>query len=150
MVNTAYGRCCVKIQLYVHLFNTINAWYVQSFKLAAIFVAVFHGFIGVRFRSYIIIAAFCAVMHFLSCVSYCAVFQKAHQIPRMQRMLKEEIPAAAAVLTVDSARRELLKFSAALRCQGIQVGSFHEIERSSPLIFMDFVEKQVISLLLTF
>ena len=112
---------------------------------------VLHGYVGIRFgHNNILIALFCAFIHAVAFVAYCAIFQRAYRLGDMQKQLKQELSAVCGRRTNRSFRNEMLRATAALQCKGMQVGSFHEMERNSALIFIDFVERQLISLLVAF
>ena len=105
------------------------------------------GYMGIRSKDKPAVAAFCGIVHFSASSSYTLSFDRAHEVVRAMRKLKNEIPSAAKKLPDRTLQAELLKSTASLRCSGIQMGSFHDAERSSSLIYMHFVESQVISLL---
>ena len=140
-----------RVQLYAQLFNKVNSWFVEVLKMGAIGACILHGYVGIRFgQNNILIALFYAFIHVVAFVAYCAIFQRAYRLGDMQKQLKQELSAVCGRRTNRSFRNEMLRATAALQCKGMQVGSFHEMERNSALIFIDFVERQLISLLVAF
>ena len=113
--------------------------------------AILHGYIGIRFgRKCICIAGFCGFVHLYTFVAYCGVFQKAHGQIEMQEQVKQELRAVCGKCRRPLVRAELRKAVRALDCKGMRVGSFHDMERNSALVFIDYVERQLLGLLVTF
>ena len=138
----------LRVQLFVQLFNQINSWFLQSFKLVCIGCGIINGYVGVRFgHTNLLIAIFCAFVHASAFVGYCGAFQRAYHVRKSQVELKKQISAASGRVTTRHVRREVLKMTNALRCTAVDVGGFHEIERNSALIFIDYVERQLMGLL---
>ena len=141
----------LRVQLYTQFLNKINRWYVEALKVTTIGAAITHGYIGIRFgHSNPIVPLFCAFIHFACFTAYCGVFQRAHRLRDMQKVLKRKILTASGRCKNRCFRSEMLKATAALQCKGLQVGSFHEMERNSALNYIDFVERQLMSLLIAF
>ena len=142
-------RAAFRAQLYVQLLNKIICWYVEALKIVCIGAAILHGYFGVRFgHTNPIIPVFCGLVHVCSFSFYCGGFQRAYRVKEMQLKLKQELLARR---TGGLARKKvILKQANALHCMGIQVGNFHEMERNSALVFIDYVESQLISLLIAF
>ena len=144
-----------KVQLLIQLFNRINCWFVQGVKVACVLVSVLQGYLGIRLRQkHVIIASYCAFTHIVCFVGYCGVYGRAYRVKELQKKLKGELKVACARLPPTPeymAKKESFKAAVdALSCPGLKVGGFHEMERQSALIFLDFVESQVISLLIAF
>ena len=145
-------RIAYRVQLYIQFFNQFNCWFLHALKMICISAAILHGYVGVRFgHKNPLIAIFCFAIHIAASVVYFGVFQSANGPVELQKVVKRDLLAASVRSSAyPLARKELLKITQALRCQGIKVGSFHEIERNSVLIFVDFVERQLMSLLVAF
>ena len=142
-------RIAYRVQLYIQFFNQINCWFLHALKLICISAAILHGYVGIRFgHQEPLIGVFCAAVHVVVYVIYCGIIQNAYHPADLQKQAKRELLAASG--TNARARKELLKVVTALRCRGVEVGTFHEIERNSALTFIDFVEKQLMSLLVAF
>ena len=109
--------------------------------------AILHGYAGIRLRQKnLLLTAFCAVTHVTVTVLYCGTFSRAYRLTELQKKLKLQLIATCGKLP-PGLKKENLKALNALSCPGLKVGSFQEMERQSALIFTDFVEKQLISLL---
>ena len=143
-----------EVQLLIQLFNKINCWYVEGLKVILLVTGIIHGYLGIRLRqNNVVIAAFCGAMHGFAILSYCGTFIRAYRLQDMQKNLKRELKAACGRLSLRTdylRRRESFMTVTALSCPGLKVGRFHEMERQSALIFIDFLETQVISLLVAF
>ena len=142
-----------KIQLLIQFFNKFNCWNVEVLKVNFIGMAILHGYVGIRSRQKnLLISAFCALVYVLCILCYCATFNRAHRLKELQKQLKRELKAACAKPSPNSVlNKESFKAAVnALSCPGLKVGSFHEMERQSALIFQDFVVGQIISLLVAF
>ena len=115
---------------------------------------ILNGYFGIRLRHHnVFLAAFCATLHIMIVVAYCGTFSRASRLQEMQKKLKSELKAACRTLSPRSNTISKESFKAAvnaLSCPGLKVGSFHEMERDSALTFVDFLETQLISLLVGF
>ena len=144
----------MEIQLLIQLYNKFNCWYVQGLKLGCVISAIFHGYLGIRVRqNNLLIAAFCVVIHAAAVVAYCGAFHRAYRLRKRQMGLKREVEIACAKIssrTGEVVRQETMKAIKALSCPGLKVGGFHEMERQTALMFIGFVESQMISLLVAF
>ena len=142
-----------RVQLIIQLFNKINCWFLQGMKVVLLVAAIIHGYVGIRLRQTdLFLAIFCAVAHVVLSFLYCGTFDRAYRLQELQQELKIELIAACGKLSPDyMLTKESLKAAVnSLSCPGLRVGSFHEMERQSAVTFIDFVEQQTISLLLTF
>ena len=79
-----------------------------------------------------------------------SIFQLAFQITEEVENLKKVIEVKFTGLRVHWARNYLERILQSVPVLGVNVGGFHEAERESVPIFMDFVVKQIVNLLLTF
>ena len=143
-----------KVQLLIQLYNGINCWFVQGVKVASLVSAILNGYLGIRLRQdNILITAFCAIIYVYGIVGYCGAFNRAYRLQELQKVLKGELKSACAKRSARAGYmvvKESFKAANALSCPGLRVGRFHEMERQSALIFIDFVQRQIISLLVAF
>ena len=98
-------------------------------------------------------AGYCALSHVSTVVIYCGAFQRAYRLQEFQQKMKRELRVACRGISSRAGyivRKEVGKAVNALSCPGLKVGGFHEMERESAMIFIDFVESQLISLLVGF
>lgn len=140
---------CRQLHLYLSLFNKINALFLYSIKMVAIFIAVSHGFFAIRYFDR---NAFLGIYNLYLCVNaqiaYCLTFQRAFRIPLGFIRCKQEI--CANIHTNQIMKKQIVAALASVPPVAIKVGSFHEVERNSTLIFMHFVVSQMVGLLIAF
>ena len=144
-----------KVQLLVQLFNAINCWSVEGLKMVALVVGISQGYFAIRQRqNNLFLSAYCATVHVFDIAAYCGAFNRAYRLHESQKNLKRELEAACGKLSSQpdfkAEKDSLIATVHALCCPGLKVGHFHEMERESVLIFIDYVERQIISLLLAF
>ena len=144
-----------KVQLLVHLFNTINCWLVHGLKVTGLAVGILNAYLGIRLRqNNLLIAVFCAAVHVFTVINFCGTFGRAYRVQELQKELKHELKAACGKMSprLDClAKKESFKAAVnALSCPGLKDGQFHEMERQSALLFVDFLERQIIGLLVAF
>lgn len=137
-----------KVQLYLQLFNGYNPWYIHAYKTVMVLAAIIHGYVGVRFRNDPLVTIFCCFVHFSCLITYVGVFQRAYRVVSGQWEVKEELITASQRVLDRNKRQKLLMQVKSLRCFGLRVGQFHEIERNSAIAFVDYVERQLLSFLL--
>ena len=120
--------------------------------MVCIACAILHGYVGIRFgHEHPLIAAFCWLVHVVAFVLYCGGFQRAYRIKEMQKQMKDQlVEACSRNLEQKYMAIEIRRRVRALRCAGLQVGQFHEMERNSVLIFISYVETQLVNLLVSF
>ena len=144
-----------KVQLLVQIFNKINCWFVEGLKVIFLVSAILLGYVGIRLRqNNLLITVFCPFVHIGCIVAYCGTFNRAYRLQEFQKKLKRELKAACKKFSprvAFVAKKGTYEAAVtALSCPGLKVGRFHDMERESVLIFIDFLEKQVISLLVAF
>ena len=125
--------------------------------MTAVSAAIVYGYLGIRAtKNNLLIAAFCANTHVAGVIVYCGTFHRASRLRELQQKLRCELKMVSGKISSERAGRDVdsrkgtSKAVDALSCPGLRVGVFHEIERQSALIFIDFVESQLIGLLVTF
>ena len=77
---------------------------------------------------------------------YTVIYEKAFKIPE----LFEQV-AVSALLHLRGDRRDVFRRQIqSIPRTGIKVGNFHKMERESTLIFMDFVVKNIVNMLVAY
>ena len=100
-----------------------------------------------------LIGAYCAYVYVALVCEYGGTYQRAHRLSEGQNKVKKELREACGRYVKDVAvRAEIIRgvWAWALKCLSMRVGSFHEMERDSLLIFLDFVQRHLVSMLLAF
>ena len=80
-------------------------------------------------------------------IFYTVMWDNASLIPAMIRTLKTETDMFASARVAD--RAYFRRVSRSIPCIGVRVGGFRSIERDSTLIYVDFVWRNVVSLLIS-
>ena len=83
-------------------------------------------------------------------VLYCGTFQPAYKLVIGQLRVRWELAAVSRRVIDVNTRRKLLQAVKSLRCIGLKVGHFHEIQRNSSVVFVNFVERQLVRFLVAF
>jgi len=94
-------------------------------------------------NSYFVLTLNCAV-------AYISIFQLAHKVTERVEDLKKVIEVKYTGLPFPWARNYLERIQRSIPVLAVNVGGFHEAERESVPIFLDFVVKQTVNLLLAF
>lgn len=118
-------------------------------KLVSLSVGIFHAYVGVRFRENILIGLFCVFIHLVSITAYCGPFQRAYRVRAQHAELEIQIRAACLRIRDGPLKLQMIKSLEALKNTGIYVGSFDEVERNSGLIYINFLETQIVGLLVS-
>ena len=81
-------------------------------------------------------------------VSYTILYDKGFEVSKNFTQIKNrfQVLIRRSNFRKEEMKREVL----GIRSLGVQVGSFHFLERESTLIFLDFSLKQAVGLLITF
>ena len=139
------------VQLYVQLFNKVNCWFVQAVKIGSLAAAISHAYSGIRFgQEHPFIGAFCVFICVTVFIAYCGTFHRAHRLSGEQKKFKMELKVACESCTAAPFRHQMRRAVKALRCPGLRVGTFHEMERNSALIYIGFVQSQLVNMLVAF
>ena len=139
-----------QLQLSVNMFNELNAYIIFTFKLYCISAAVICGFGAIACYHYspvfgLLSAAVCIHVSAM----YVIVYKKAFAVP--EGIVKVKKAMTVQIYTTRfGAKRERddwVKTVESIRIFGIHVGCFHAMERASVPNFIDFVVRNVVSLL---
>ena len=97
-----------------------------------------------------ILAMFFLALGFDCTTYYIVMWDNAFLIPVMMAELKDQIGVATALGKADHSHQYVRRVLRSIPDVGMSVGGFRNMERDSTLIFMDFVLKNVVSLLMAF
>ena len=138
--------------LEVLLFNLAIAHVVFISKLAIMSWCTAAGFIGVRVASEgdYFLAGMALLLFLIIASTFLGMYNFAYRIPIWVELVKDEILLQSQSLKNEVQRRELRMRVKAIPKLAIKSGQFHQIERQSTPIFIDFVVEQTLGLLLTF
>ena len=135
------------LQLYISTLNKVNGYLIFIFKLACISVGIIAGFSAVaHFREHPIFGILYYVLVLNATLMYTLMYGKTFEIPR----LLDEAKSLALLLLHGQRRGILRRQILSIPSTGIKVGSFHTFEQASTPIFLDFVFKNIVNLLVTY
>ena len=97
-----------------------------------------------------VMSIFFFVLAFDAIAFFAIMWDSAPLIPVMMEELKNQVDVVAAVGGGVRNRKYWRSVSRSVPCIGVSVGGFRSMERDSTLIFMDFVIRNVVSLLMAF
>ena len=131
------------------IFNIATARSVFAQKLLALLASIFGMYFFVRL---VFIEPVAAVFFFTMLAEgstfYSVLYGYVDSIPESIQTFKRELNIKAATRGRQSGY--LKRVGNSMRCVGLQVGSFRNMERDSTLIFIDFVSSNVGSLLISY
>ena len=81
-------------------------------------------------------------------IFYTIIYDKGFQVSQNFTQIKNRFQPL--IRKSNFRKAEMKRAIIGIRSLGIQVGSFHTLERQSTLIFLDFILKQIVGLLITF
>ena len=136
-----------RLQLYVSMLNNLNSHLIFIGKLTAISLCTLSGYAAVaHFREHPIFGIMYYAILLDTTLIYTMVYDKAFKIPRWFQETTN-----FALLHLRGKRRDI--FSRQIRSiprTGIKVGNFHTMERVSTLVFIDFVVRNIVNLLVAY
>jgi hypothetical protein len=141
------------LQLRVSLFNMICSKILFLFKILCMGVSILGGFAGLRLsHSNPALASLYFFISVEAAVVYIALFSLAYRVTEVGGALAGEMEGVASrvVFLPIGARKCLERILRKTPQLAMSVGGFHAVERETVPIFVDFVVKQVVGLLVTF
>lgn len=142
------------LQIYMLLMNSLHCYLIFTYKLFSIIYCVGMGYAAVAyFHDNIALAIICC----LSCADigtiYSLVYQKGFQV---QSAFAQVVQAMMYKLTGNrgngqgSGNAVIKRQLKSVPSVGIKVGNFHTLERTSTPIFLDFVGRNIVSMLVVY
>ena len=135
------------LQLYVSMLNNVNGDLIFTWKLVSISVAIMNGYAAIaHFAEHPIFG----VMYYILLVDcafiYTVIYEKAFKIPQLF-----DQAASCALLRIRRNRTNVFRRQIlSIRRTGIRVGHFHQMERTSTLIFLNYVVTNIVNMLVSF
>ena len=139
-----------KVHVAILIYNDSTAAVIFAHKL----LCLSGGIVGLYFLLRLIllqpvVSMLFFVLAYDSITFYSVMWDNASLIQFMIRELKDELGVLTAASGVVSHRQYWRRISRSVPCVGVSVGGFRSMERDSTLIFMDFVLKNLVSLLVS-
>ena len=139
------------MKLFLGLFNKVTARPLFILKLQILVMVILGGFSTIRLtHSNPLLASVYFMGTLNAAIAYISMFQLAFQVTGGVECLKKVIEVKSIGLPFPWARSYLERILRSIPVLAVNVGGFHEAERESVPIFLDFVVKQIVNLLLTF
>ena len=150
MVRDGY-RLAREVHLALKIFNLSAAGIIFSHKL----LSLCGGIVGLYFLLRLILfqpllSLFFFALAFDSIVFYTVIWDNACLIPVLMKEMKNQFDMAAAVVRAVNTHQYWRSVSRSIPCIGVSVGGFRGMERDSTPILVEFVVRNVVSLLMTF
>ena len=138
------------MKLFMEFFNKVFSLPLFFMKLNLLVFVILGGFSSIRLtHTNQILASVYFVLTLNCAVAYISIFQLAHKVTNRVEDLKRIIEVKYIGLPFPWARNYLERIQRSIPVLAVNVGGFHEAERESVPIFLDFVLKQIVNLLLT-
>ena len=146
-------RC---LQLYVQLVNILNRNLIFTWKLVGVGVSIIAGYAAIaHFKDHLVFGLMYYVIFFDTSLSYILIYGKAFKTPAL---FKQAVHFALEIVGAEQDRKilkaiKLKVLARQLRSipeMGIKVGEFHTLERTSTPVFVDYVVKNIASMLVAF
>ena len=134
----------------MQLLNIVHQDLIFTFKLLSLGICIVSGYAAIaHFGDYPIFGVMYCVLFFDSAIIYMVVYAKALLVPALF------VKARVAIQQRLSRHRKMKKFENAIIQKqlisippvGIKVGEFHVLERTSIPVFLDYVARNIVSLL---
>ena len=141
-------RALERMKLFLELFNKVFSF---SIFLNKFLTVILSGFSTIRLaHSNPLLAIVYFIITVDAAIAYISIFQLTFQVTGGVEHLKKVIEVKSIGLPFPWARSYLGRILRSIPILAVNVGGFHEAERESVPIFMDFVVKQIVNLLIAF
>ena len=145
-------RSLRQLELYVILFNMVHRYFIFTWKLQCISVSIILGCAAiVHLQDHVVFGVMYYVVFVDAAAIYALVYQKAFAVPdsfgnTIQKVL-ERIRMDQPRGTWRSVMEKRLR---SIPLVGIKVGSFNTLERISTAVFLDFVMRNIVGMLVMY
>jgi hypothetical protein len=117
-------------------------------KLICLSAPVLCGFVAIRyFHVDPVTGMLCIVLIINAVACYALIYEKSFMIPANMQKLKEQIIVSLNSRRNTSFSLEVRKILRSIPPMGIRVGDFNTMERSSTIMYIDFVTEKLVSIL---
>ena len=139
------------MQLFIGSFNTANRHFIFTTKLLTISVGIVSGYAAVaHFKDHLISGVMYYVLFIDVSFIYALIYEKGFKVSDTFQRTKNLLRFHAARHERSFERRILEKQLMSIPTIGMKVGEFHMLERTSTLVFLDYVLKNVVNMLVVF
>ena len=138
------------IQLRAFYFNRLCSMTAYYFKMLCILVCIVGIFFCIKlYQDHKVVAVVCGCAGGMMCYCYTVLYNHGFKLPWMVNMCRVELLERSRILQSDSTM--ILKRQVSSLCRvEMSMGGFHGLERSSTILFLDFVVTRICSLIIAF
>ena len=149
--NTKTYRTLRRLQLYIKLVNIVNRQLIFSWKLLSIGMCIISGYAAIaHFGDHPIFGVLYYGMFFDIALFYTIPCEKAFKVPILLTEAKRLLRAQGTMQGNRMEQKILRGQVMSIRSEGIKVGEFHTLERTSTPVFLHYVLGNIVSMLVTF
>ena len=146
-------RSLRQLELYVILFSMVHRYFIFTWKLHCISISII--ILGcaaiVHFQDHVIFGVMYYVVFVHAVAIYALVYQKAFAVPYSFRdTLQNVLERLRQERRRGPWRSATEKQLRSIPLVGIKVGSFHTLERTSTPVFVDFVVRNIVGMLVVY
>ena len=146
-IKTAYDSLR-HLQLYMTVLNIVNRNIIFANKVLRVGLCIVSGYAGIaHFKDHPVFGMTYYII-FLDCaLVYCIIYAKAFRIPLLVQKTSMSVGVLGSRLSNRAERSLVRKWLKSIPPLGIQVGSFHTLERTSTPVFLHHVLVNVVNML---
>ena len=145
-----YFRQLRKIQLRVYFFNRVGSMIAYSLKLLCISECIIGVFFCIKLtRDHPLIGVVSGVAGGMMWYCYTLLYNRGFELPWMVQVCRNELLRRSRVLPQRS-RMVIVRQIKSLGRVEVSMGGFHALERTSTILFLDFVLTKICTLIITF
>ena len=138
-------------QLYIVMLNNVNRNLIFTWKLICIGGGIVAGYAGIaHFTEHPVFGVMYYILLLDFVLIYCITYAKAFKVPLLFREATVGLEVFASKLGNKAQRFTLRKQLRAIPRMGIQVGSFHTMERTSTPVFLGYVLTNIVNMLVAY
>ena len=136
--------------------NVINQSLIFTWKLACLGISIITGYAAIaHFDEHPIFGIMYYVIFANVTVAYSLMYQKAFKIPALfKQIVNAELtklgPGKDQAISRTAQKKVLVRQFRSFPSMAIKVGQFHSLERTSTPLFLDFVLRNILGMLVTF
>ena len=141
------------LQMYVQLVNIVNQDLIFTWKLLCLGICIISGYATIaHFADYPLFGLMYCVMLLDCIIIYTVVYQRALQLPALFKKAKIYAQLCASLSHTNNRNQRMILQRQLMSIPpiGIKVGEFHILERISIPMFLDYVLRNVVSLLVAY
>ena len=133
------------------MLNTVNRNLIFTCKLLCIGAGIFSGYAAIaHFNHHPIFGVMYFIVFLDLVLIYCIIYAKAFKVPLLVREATLRLEMLANRLGNKTRRDTLRKQLRSIPPLGIQVGSFHTLERTSTPVFLHYVLTNIVNMLVAY